>query len=157
MEQINFEKYEMLWLGGDLAQLTSEDDATINHVDSIFNLSSRSTLWSIGNPDYTNTGRVVNSNKKPLYYSTHKNGITIVVLDTQDSLSNIIGAQRDFLFGVLDTIQESSHLVVLHYKLIWMYNQIDLELIISSVSNAELADCFFVLIQTISTQKSILD
>ncbi|MFT5668112.1 MAG: hypothetical protein ACI9DK_002312 [Vicingaceae bacterium] len=143
VEQLNFEKYDMLWLGGDLAQLTSEDDATINHVDSIFNLSSRNTLWSIGNHDYTDLERVRNSTKKPLYYSTHKNGITLVVLDTQDSLSNIIGAQRDFLFRVLDTIQESSHLVVLHHKLIWMYNQIDLEPIISDVSNIKLADCFF--------------
>lgn len=56
------------------------------------------------------------------------------MLDTQDSLSNIIGAQRDFLFRVLDTIQESSHLVVLHHKLMRMYNQIDLEPIISDVS-----------------------
>lgn len=143
VEQINFEKYEMLWLGGDLAQLTSEDDATINHADSIFNLSSRNTLWSIGNHDYTDLERVRNSTKKPLYYSTHKNGITIVVLDTQDSLSNIIGTQRDFLFRVLDTIQESSHLEVLHHKLIWIYNQIDLEPIISAVSNIELAVFFF--------------
>jgi hypothetical protein len=72
VEQLNFEKYDMLWLGGDLAQLTSEDDATINYVDSIFNLGSRNTLWSIGTHDYTDLERVRNSTKKPLYYSTHK-------------------------------------------------------------------------------------
>ena len=143
VEQINFESYDMLWLGGDLAQLTSTDDSTINHVDSIFNLSSRTTLWSLGNHDYTDLERVQKITMRPPYYTFHQNGMTIVVLDTQDSLSNVIGKQKDFLFGVLDTLKESSHLVVLHHKLIWMHNRPEFEERASSISNAGFGECFY--------------
>ena len=142
-EQLNLKRYDMLWLGGDLAQLTSADDSTILHVDSIFNLSSSTTLWSLGNHDYTDVERVQKITKRPPYYSYHQNGMTIVVLDTQDSLSNMIGKQKDFLFGVLDTLKESSYLVLLHHKLIWMYNHVDLEKRVSSISNAGFGDCFY--------------
>ena len=143
VEQMNFEKYEMLWLGGDLAQLTSADDMTMQHVDSIFNLASETTLWSLGNHDYTDLERIKRFAKKSPYYTVHKNGMTIVVLDTQDSLSNIIGKQRGFLFGVIDTLQKSSHLIILHHKLIWMYGRSELEDRVSSVSNAGFGDCFY--------------
>jgi len=143
VEQINFNNYDMLWLGGDLAQLTSADDTTMEHVDSIFNLSNKSTLWSLGNHDYTNPERIKKFTKRPSYYSIHQNGITIVVLDTQDSLSNIIGEQKDFLFEVLDTLKQSSHLIILHHKLIWMYDRAKLESRVSSVSNAGFGDCFY--------------
>ncbi|MFT6165582.1 MAG: hypothetical protein ACJAV5_000689 [Vicingaceae bacterium] len=143
VEQLNFEKYDMLWLGGDLAQLTSEEESTMQHVDSIFNLSSRNTLWSLGNHDYTDLVRVQKFTKRSPYYTCHQNGMTIVVLDTQDSLSNTIGKQKDFLFGVLDTLKESSHLVLLHHKLIWMHNHVELEKRVPSVSNAGLGDCFY--------------
>lgn len=143
VEQTNFDKYDMLWLGGDLAQLTSAIDSTIWHVDSIFNLKSPNTLWALGNHDYTDLERVQKITARPPYYSFHKNGITLVVLDTQDSLSNIVGAQKEFLFGILDTISNSSHLVILHHKLLWMYNQVELEPQIPEVSNAALGDCFY--------------
>ena len=48
----------------------------------------------------------------------------------------------DFLFEVLDTIQQSNHLIILHHKLIWMYDHDVLESQISSVSNADLGGCF---------------
>ena len=144
VEQMDFDKFDMLWLGGDLAQLTSEDDATMIHVDSIFDFGNQNTLWSLGNHDYTSVERVRKYTKRPTYYSIYNHGITIVVLDTQvDSLSNIIGAQKEFLFGILDTIKKSSHLVILHHRLIWMYNNSDLEPKISSIANARFGNCFY--------------
>ena len=57
-------------------------------------------------------------------------------------MSNIVNHQKDFLFEVLDTIQQSEHLIILHHKLIWMYGHDVLESQISSVSNADLGNCF---------------
>ena len=37
-ENIDFNKFNMLWLGGDLAASTSADDITMTRVDSIFNI-----------------------------------------------------------------------------------------------------------------------
>jgi hypothetical protein len=142
-EQIDFSKFKMLWLGGDLANLTSLDNATMDHADSIYNLSHPNTLWALGNHDYSDLNRVqVYTNRAP-YFTYHKNGITFLILDTQDSLSNIIGAQKILVNSVLDTISESSHLIILHHKLIWMYDNPSLEPIIPSVANGWLGNCFY--------------
>lgn len=143
VEMVDFSKFDMLWLGGDLTSLTSLDDSTMSHVDSIFDFSSINTLWALGNHDYSNLDRIRDFTNRPPFYSYHKNGITFIVLDTQDSLSNIIGSQKDFFDGIVDTIQESSHLIVLHHKLIWMYGNTDLEPQISSISNGHFGDCFY--------------
>lgn len=143
IEAINYSKYDMLWLGGDLAQATSWDDETIHHADSIFNLSSPNTLWSLGNHDYDSLQRVRAVTNRNTYYAYYKNGICIVVLDTQDSLSNIIGAQKTFFENVVDTIQESSHLIILTHQLIWMYGNPDLEPQIPTVTNGGFGTCFF--------------
>lgn len=143
VESINYSNYDMLWLGGDLAFLTSDDEDTMAHVDSIFDVGSMNTLWALGNHDYSDLERVSSFTNRPPYYAYNKNGITFIVLDTQDSLSNIIGLQKDLFDNVVDTIQESSYLILVHHKLIWMYDNTDLESQISSVSNGQLGDCFY--------------
>ncbi len=143
VEMIDFSKFDMLWLGGDLASLTSLDDYTMSHVDSIFDIDNSNTLWALGNHDYSNLDRIQEFTNRPPFYSFHKNGITFIVLDTQDSLSNIIGLQKDFFDGIVDTIQESSHLIILHHKLIWMYGNTELEPQISTISNGYFGDCFY--------------
>lgn len=142
IETIDYKKYNMLWLGGDLAKSTSISKKAIIHVDSIFNLGSQNTLWSLGNHDYRNLNLVKKHTKRLPYYSHHKNGITFLVLDTQDSLSNIIGKQKQLVKKVLDTINQSSHLIILHHKLIWMYNNPELETKIKKTANGKLGNCF---------------
>lgn len=143
VEQLNYKKYDLLFLGGDMASLTSEDDATMQHVDAIFDVGNENTLWSLGNHDYTDLARVQNFTNRPPYYAYNKNGITFIVLDTQDSLSNVIGQQKIFFDGVVDTIQSSSHLIVLHHKLIWMYGDSYLESLASSTSNVDIDTCSY--------------
>lgn len=142
---IDYEQYDMLWLGGDLAQATSRNANTMEYVDAIFDLDAPTTLWALGNHDYDDLTLVESFTKRPPYYTFHQDGITFIVLDTQDSLSHIVGDQRDFLNGVLDTLASSTHLIVLHHKLIWMYDNTDLVGQISAISNGNLGDCFFCL------------
>ncbi len=142
-EHIDFSQFDMLWLGGDLAWLTSGDLQTMTHIDSIFNIGSPRTFWTLGNHDYTDLNRIEAFTGRPNYYASYHDGITVIVLDTQDSLSQIVGPQFDFLNNVLDTIQFSSHLVVLHHKLIWMYGNDSFEPQIPSVSNAKFGDCSY--------------
>jgi len=63
-------------------------------------------------------------------------------LDTQDSLSNIIGKQKELFQSVTDTLDKTTHLVILHHKLIWLYGDSTLDSSIPSNSNAGLGDCF---------------
>jgi len=141
-ESIRYQNFDMLWLGGDMAFQTSEDDETMSYIDSIFTLSSENTLWALGNHDYSDLLRVQDFTNRMPYYSYFKNGITYLVLDTQDSLSNIVGEQKLLFDTVLDSINESSHLILLHHKLIWLYGDSSLEQQINSVSNGGLGSCF---------------
>lgn len=144
-QQLDFSEYEMLWLGGDLLWLTSASEYYMNTVNEIFNIESENTLWAVGNHDYTNTDLVEEYTNRPLFYTYHKNGITFIVLDTQDDYSNISGEQLELLTSVTDTIQNSSHLILLHHKLIWMYGEENLEPIINATSNGEFGSCFYCL------------
>lgn len=141
-ERIDYNKFNMLWLGGDLAKATSKNKKTMRYADSIFDFSSTNTLWSLGNHDYNNLKRIEKYTKRPSYYAYHKNDITFIILDTQDSLSNIIGEQKKLFKSVVDTIQNSSHLILLHHKLIWMSNNSELEPKIKKTSNGKQGSCF---------------
>lgn len=143
VERLNYSIYDMLWLGGDMALSTSLDDLTMDHVDSILGLGSENTLWALGNHDYADLDRVQAYTGRPAYYAYHKNNITFLVLDSQDSLSNITGPQKELFFNVTDTIAESSHLIVLHHKLIWMYGDAYLQPQIPYITNGGFGDCFY--------------
>lgn len=144
VESLDYSNYDMLWLGGDLAWSTSMDEMTMMHVDSIFNLGEENTLLALGNHDYADLERIQAYTSRPAYYAYHRNGVTFLVLDTQDSVSNIIAQQRRLFYNVADTISESSHLIILHHKLIWMYGDPYLQPQIQYISNAGLGDsaCF---------------
>ena len=143
LESTDLSNYDMLWLGGDLAHASSLDDETMNYLDNLFDLGNPNTLWALGNHDYSDKSRVQSFTKRPAFYATHKNGITFLVLDTQDSLSNIVKDQRKLFDKVTDTIQNSTHLVLLHHKLFWMYGNPELEAQIGSISNAKLGGCSY--------------
>ena len=140
---IDFKKYEMLWLGGDIAFLNSESEETMNYLNSIFNFGSSNTIWSLGNHDYTNLQLIESYTNRNSFYTFYKNGISFFVMDTQDSLSNIIGEQKEMFDNLIDTIQNSRYLIIMHHKLIWMYNHPFLETKIDSISNGELGNCFY--------------
>lgn len=140
IEKINYKEYDMTWLGGDMAISTSLNDNTMNYVDSILNISSDSTLWAIGNHDYYDLDRFQSYTKRPLYYATHQNGITFIILDTKDDNCSITGQQKELFDNVIDTIQNSSHLVILHHLLFWMVNNENLHGQIRSVSNGPYRD-----------------
>jgi hypothetical protein len=135
----------MLWLGGDLAKRTSIDEETLNYVDAIYNLSDVNTLFALGNHDYDNLDLIEEYTNRPSYFAYSNNNICFIVLDTQDSLSNIVGDQLVFFNSVMDTLSESTHLIVLTHKLNWMYSHPVLDSQINSISNGEFGDCFYCL------------
>jgi len=142
-EKIDYSKYDMLWLGGDLIYLTSENHLAMQYVDSVFSVGNENTLWSLGHHDYTNLDLLEQYTHRPAYYSYFKNGITFIVLDTRDNLSNITGLQKEFFDSVMDTIENSSHLIILHHKLIWLYGNPDLEYQISDIANGIYGTCLY--------------
>ena len=65
------------------------------------------------------------------------------MLDTQDSLSNIIGNQLQLIKNVTDTITNSHCFILLHHKLIWMYGNQVLESLADSIPNGGIGNCFY--------------
>lgn len=139
---IDFSKYDMTLLGGDLS-LSSFSGKTITpHLDSIFDFKSPTTLWSVGNHDTTSDKKFYTTTLKKKFHAYQKDDVTFITLNSQDSLSSIVGEQKDFLFSVLDTIQTRSVLLLSH-KLIFMNDHPTLDARIAKVCNANKGECYY--------------
>ena len=141
VEEIDFSKYDIRLLGGDIAFLSSQDTNTMQHIDNIFDVGNINTLWALGNHDYANTELISYFTNRELFYAYYKDNITFVVLDTQDSASSITHRQLQLLDSVVDTLNNTKYLILIHHKLIWMYGLPELELIANDVSNGQIGDC----------------
>lgn len=143
--QMDLADYDALFLGGDLANNTTKDTAALNRLDELFQLNNPNTFWTPGNHDYRFPGRISEKTGRPLYYASWLNGITVIVLDTQEDQSSFTGDQLAFANQVLDSLSQSSHVLLLTHKLVWMVDDAYLQSQISGVSNGEFGDCDYCL------------
>lgn len=127
VEKINFNNYDQIWLGGDICSATTKESSTLDYLDEELQISEKNTLWAVGNHDIRdgNFEWIESKTKRPLYYAQNSNGITTLVLNTvvyhelfKDSCSYREG-QLEMINNVLDTINESSHLVLLMHNDLW--------------------------------------
>ncbi|MDX2360013.1 MAG: metallophosphoesterase [Crocinitomicaceae bacterium] len=138
-------QYDLLMLGGDLALLSSEDTTTLSLLDAQFDLGAPTTLWAMGNHDYTDVPLASSYTKRPTFYTFYQDGISFMVLDTQMDSCSILGEQKQMFDNVIDTISASSHLVILHHKMIWMVDDPVLHNQIDSISNGPMGNWIFCL------------
>lgn len=138
---IDFSNFEMTLLGGDLALKPFWDDAVLAHLDTVFNLKSPNTLWSVGNHDRTSKERFYKATLKNKFHAYQRDDITFIQLDSQDSLSAIVGEQKDFLLHTLDTLKTTSVIIMAH-KLIFMNDHPVLDNMIKEVCNGHKGDCY---------------
>jgi hypothetical protein len=125
IEAINFAIYDMILLGGDLTYYTSIDRTSMDYCDSLFDLGSPNTLWTMGNHDLTHRDLIEEYTGRPSFYSYSRDNITFLVLDTEldakgFTSSHISGDQLEMVRQVCDTISRSDYLVLLHGRLLWM-------------------------------------
>lgn len=129
VEQMDLSNFDMILLGGDLTEESSKEKKTLDYLDAIFDLDSPNTLWALGNHDNENLNWVEEKTTRPYFFTHYSDGITYVVLYTQENIDwvcTITGDQLKMLENVTDTISESSHLVVMTHKLIWILNHPEL-------------------------------
>lgn len=138
VEQLRFDKYDLVLLGGDMLSNTSGSDSAMTYLDRHFNLGSSNTLWALGNHDDSDLERITKWTKRADHYAHHQWGTTFLVWNTQSDNSSITGAQLDLLRNVADTITESKNLVIIMHKMIFMYDHLDLESQVDSFSNARI-------------------
>ena len=145
VEQMNFETYDLLMLGGDLVFESTADTATLNYLDHTFHLSQKDVLWTLGNHDYHHHPEWISGfTKRPNFYAHQKNGIQYLVLDSQQDLCNTTGQQKELLEQSIQSLDEATtHLIVLHHKLLWMMDDGPLQKRINEVSNGGSGNCFY--------------
>jgi|GEM_PF-1656721 len=126
---IDFGKYDVVMLGGDLTYSTSKDSTTLAYCDNIFNLGKSNTLWSLGNHDVQSGHRALikKFTGRESFYSYARDGVTFIVLDTEldangFSSTFIKDDQLQMVEDVCDSISESGYLIVLHHRFMWMIN-----------------------------------
>ena len=119
VEKINFDKFDMTLLGGDICEESSKRYDILEYIDGLFDVKDPNTLWAIGNHDDANLDDVSKITGRPYAYTYNKNNITFVVLY---SVVPLKGDQIELLKSVTDTISNSSHLIVMTHNLLWLAN-----------------------------------
>ena len=128
LEGINYEAYKGVWLGGDLCSETTQERATIDYLDDIFDLGKETTHWAVGNHDVRNGNLdwITTATGRNLFHANTKDGITVATFDTnvghvngRDATCEDRIEQADFLLNLIDTLQASSHLVLLTHWVVW--------------------------------------
>ncbi len=134
VEKLDYSKYDLLLLGGDLTWNTSALISTLEYCDTIFNLSDPNTHLAIGNHDINNITRLLSFTQKDRFYCFTRNNLTFIVLDTELFTPDISGSQLDLIKAVADTIQNSDYLVLIHHRILWMADNPDLAHLKDSVA-----------------------
>jgi hypothetical protein len=127
LEQVDFNEFDEIWLGGDITGETSVGEERLNYLEKMFNISDENTHWAIGNHDFQNGdyNDLINRTGRNVYYAHTQNGITRLIINTNLGYlpfkDNCEWKQKqfDYLMGVLDTISEVSHLVILTHTTVW--------------------------------------
>lgn len=127
LELLDFSQYQGVWLGGDVCARTSKSPATLAYLDSLFDLKSQQTHWAWGNHDLLegDANLLLAATDRSSYYTHWQDGLQLIVLNTNLFWHHPWGpaqedcaakaAQMDWLKSVLDTVQATSHLVLLHH------------------------------------------
>jgi hypothetical protein len=134
VEKLDYSRYALLLLGGDLTWNTSELISTLEYCDNIFHLSDTNTHLALGNHDLDNSGSLFAYTQKDRYYAFSRNNITFLVLDTEITTPNIVGEQLNLIDTVTDTIVNSDYLVLIHHRILWMAGNDDLAHLKDSVA-----------------------
>ncbi len=127
LEQLDFSRFDQIWLGGDVCGQLTQSPQTMEHLDSLLDFSSGKVQWTLGNHDvmYGNLQYITNKTKRPTFYSSWEDGICLLVLNTnlfwlkpwaapQENCAEK-QAQMQLIQQVTDTVQQASHLIVFHH------------------------------------------
>lgn len=146
LESLNRSNYDELWLGGDLCSETTLEKPTLSYLDSLFDLKSENTHWTVGNHDLRNGHPewIEATTEKPSFYSHTSFGLTRLVLNTCllnpqlpaiETDAEDAATQWDLITSVTDTIQESSHLILLMHHMV--FGAIDFEMNSAGGANSD--------------------
>jgi hypothetical protein len=141
IEKIDLSLYDMTLLGGDITWSVSSSRTAMEYCDSLFDIASPNTLWTMGNHDITSRYLISEYTGRPQHYTYQRDSILFLVLDVELNASGfnstfIKGEQLEMIQQVCDTMAHASWLVVLHGRLIWMVGNHDFSTRMDSVAES---------------------
>jgi hypothetical protein len=123
LEGVGFHLYDQVLLGGDLCVETTKEQATVSYLDSIFDLSAETTLWSVGNHDLRNGhfDYITTATGRPFTYLAEKNGIRYINLNTNYTADQCEELEQQFLIleDGLQNLDGIKNIIVLSHHAIW--------------------------------------
>lgn len=123
IEKLDLNTFDRIWLGGDITSESSRDYSYLEYIDSLFDVSNPSNAWAFGNHDLRNFNVewLEKITGKKTYSAHNENKITTIVLNLfigPDDCERL-NDQFYMIKNVCDTIQESSHLIVISHQNVW--------------------------------------
>jgi hypothetical protein len=123
LKDVRFDLYDNVLLGGDICVETTKEEATLSYLDSIFDLSAETTLWTVGNHDLRNghLDRITSVTRRPLNYLYEKNGIRYIILNTNYTSDECEELEKQFLMleDGLQNLADVQQIMVLSHHAIW--------------------------------------
>ncbi len=122
LERMNLDRYDGIWLGGDVCANTSLNPKTMQYLDRAFDLDNPLSHFVLGNHDYrdNNIQPYFDATGRQDFYTSRNHNLVVSVLNTNLNSSNCHGldAQYEMLMNVCDTITSASHYVLLmHHQI----------------------------------------
>jgi hypothetical protein len=129
LAKVDYSKFDVIMIGGDITYNTSKDSATLAYVDKYFDIDNPNTLWSLGNHDVESGHRdlIKKFTGRESYYAYNRDKVTFLILDTEIEAQSfkrtfITGIQLQMIKNVCDTISDSRYLILIHQRFMWMIN-----------------------------------
>ncbi len=121
LENVNFQKFDAIFLGGDICVETTKNRHTLDYLDQLFDLRSDQTHWSVGNHDVRNGNRnwIEEATGKSSYYFQDLDGLRIIILNTTLDECQEMQEQHSMLTTALEPQQEISHVLIISHHAIW--------------------------------------
>jgi hypothetical protein len=120
IQDLDLTRYHRIWLGGDISSEATLDLGTMIYLDSVFDLGSPRVQYALGNHDIRNGNiqyyRTITNKKSYNVYS--ENGVVSICMNSQLNPTQCedLNSQFQLIKNVCDTIQESSHLVLMMHN-----------------------------------------
>jgi hypothetical protein len=120
VERVDFDRYDLLMLGGDYTWSSTASRSVVDYLDAVFDLGSPSVFAALGNHDTANKNYFTDVTSRPNYYTVRANNIMFAVLDTTNDGQNILGGELQMLEDTVNTMSNCTHLVLIHHHFIWL-------------------------------------
>lgn len=127
VEELSLERYDQIFLGGDVCAKATGRRETLAYLDSLFRFENGNVHWAWGNHDVEQGHEdwLLQTTRRPEFYQVWLDGIALVVLNTNllqwpnarpsEEFCLRMENQYAMIRDLADTVKAASHVLILHH------------------------------------------